>query len=163
VAGLFGGGEHSTVVGQQSAGYLALGADFEGGLVELPASGLLPILLPRVPGAINAQGLQAWREQRTLPLELDGRARELVVVELGVPDGWELVHLPAAAVIDNAVGRFVRTIEDDGDGGLTLRSELELKQAVVAADAWPDLRALLLEADAVAGRTLLLRQAEEAE
>ena len=163
VGAVFGGGTHSTLVAQQSPGYLALGADFEGGSYALPASGLVRLELPRVPGAVSGAALQSYRVTRSLPVELDGPARELVVLELAVPDGWEPAHLPTPVQLDNAVGRFVRTVADDGEGTLILSAELELKQAVVAPADWPALRALLLEAEAPVGNTLLLREREGSE
>ncbi len=163
VAGLFGGGTHSAVVAQQSPGFLALGADYQDGSFATPASGLVSLELPRVPGAVSGASLEAFRQARSLPLELAGPAREVVVLELALPSGWEPAYLPAAASIDNAVGRFVRSVEDDGEGVLTLRTELELRQAVVAPQDWPALRALLLEAELATGRTVLLRESEGGE
>ena len=161
VASIFGGGEHEAVVAVLSPGYLALGADFEGGSFALAPSGLVTIELPRVPGAVTGAALQSHREARTLPIELAGPARELVVLELAVPDGWEIVHLPAPISLGNAAGRFVRSVEDDGEGGLVISHELELTQAVIAPQDWPALRMLLNASDAAASRTVLLRLAEE--
>jgi hypothetical protein len=163
VASIFGGGGHEAVVAVQTAGYLALGADFEGGSFEPAPSGLITIELPRVPGAISGAALQSYREARTLPIELAGPARELVVLEITLPDGWEIIHQPAPISIDNAAGRFVRAVEDDGEGGLVLTHELELTQAVIAPEDWPALRTLLNASDAAAGRTLLLRPSEGGE
>ncbi len=163
VAGTFGGGEHNTVVAQQSPGFLALGADFEGGAFAVPASGLVRLELPKVPGAVSGAALQSYRSARTLPVELQGPARELVVLELTLPGGWEASYLPAPVQLDNAAGRFVRTVADDGEGGLILSAELELTQSVVAPEHWSALRALLIEADAPAGRTVLLRETEGSE
>jgi len=164
VSGLFGGGEHSTVVARQTKGYLALGADFEGGSIAVPASGLVRIDLPRVPGAVNGAALESFRAARSLPIELDGRARELVVVELALPDGWEPTHLPDAVKIENNAGRVERSVVyDQDDGSVVIRTELEIAQPVVAAADWPDLRALLLEIESNTGGTVLLRATEQGE
>jgi hypothetical protein len=160
VAGLFGGGSHEAVVAQKSPGYLSLGADFEGGSYEPAASGIVAVELPRAPGAVQGASLESFRAARSLPIELDGPGRELVVVELAVPAGWELAHQPEPVSVENTVGSFVRSVEADDDG-LVIRSELVLAQAVVAPADWPALRALLNAADATAGRTLLLRPIEE--
>jgi len=164
VTGLFGGVEHSTVVARQSKGYLSLGAAFEGGEITVPATGLVRIELPRVPGAVSGAALESYRAARTLPIELDGPARELVVVELAVPEGWEPTHLPDAVKIENNAGRVERrVVYDQADGSVVIRTELELVQPVVAAADWPDLRALLLEIESNTGGTVLLRATEQGE
>ncbi len=161
VAAAFGGGTHTTHVGMRSCSFLALGADFEGGSLEIPASGLVSYQLPRVPGAVSGGSYQSWRSQRSLPIELTAAAREDVELELVIPAGWELAHVPQPITLDNQVGSFHRMVHDDGEGTLTLRTMLELRQVHVAPEAWNDLRLLLNEADAAAGRTLLLRRVPE--
>ncbi len=162
LAGVFGGGEHEAVVALKTPGYLSLGADFEGGSFEAPASGLVTVELPRVPGAVSGAALQSWRAERSLPIELSGPGLEMVVVELTLPAGWELAAQPAPVEIDNAVGRYERSVVHDADAGtLTIAAGLELTAPVVAPEHWPALRALLIEAEATQGRTVILRPNQE--
>jgi hypothetical protein len=160
LAGLFGGASQQTVVARQSPGYLALGADFEGGSLALPDSGVLRLELPRVPGAVSAASLQSYRQARSLPIELAGPARETVELELVLPAGWEPIALPDAVELDEPVGSLERSVERR-DGVLTIRTTMQLNQAVVSPDDWPALRALLNEADGRPARTILLRPVQE--
>ncbi len=163
LSGTFGGGTHTTYVGMRSGFFLAVGADFEGGSIDVPDSGLVRIDLPRVPSAVTGASVESWRLVRTLPIELAAPAREQVVLELVVPEGWELAHQPQPVELDNGIGSFSRSVVDDGEGTITLRSNLELRQVLVPPEAWPDLRILLNEVEATAGTALLLRRAEESE
>jgi hypothetical protein len=160
LAGLFGGAEHDAIVGHQSPAYLSLGADYEGGGYEPLASGLVKLELPRVPGALSTAALQTWRAERSLPVSLAAPARELVVVEFALPAGWEAAALPQEIELDEPIGSYERTVLVE-DGVVTIRSELALKHAVVAPQAWPQLRMLLNEADNTRQRTVLLRPLEE--
>jgi hypothetical protein len=160
LAGLFGGADHDAVIGHQSPAYLSLGAAYEGGSYQPLASGLVKLELPRVPGALSTAALQTWRAERSLPVSLPAPARELVVVELTLPAGWEAAALPEEIELDEPIGSYERTVRVEDDV-VTIRSELALKQAVVTPQAWPQLRLLLNEADNARQRTVLLRRAEE--
>ena len=127
----------------------------------MPASGLVPYELPRVPGAVSGAAFDTWRPQRTLPVQLAAPAREQVELELVLPEGWELAYLPPPVQVENGIGSFHRNVHDDGEGTVTIGTVLELRQVQVPAESWPELRRLLIEADAPAGRSLLLRRAVE--
>ncbi len=155
LAAHFGGAEHQSCVGQHSTGVVALGAEFSDGSIEIPASGLVRLVLPRVPGALSAQQLEAWRPERSLPLELTAAAQEQVTVTWVLPEGWQAVALPAAVNVDNPLGSYQRQVRVE-DGEISVHSRLLLRTARVGAADWPQLRALLLAAEPSGG--VLLQQ-----
>jgi len=116
--------------------------------------------VPRVPGAVTAGGVQAWRLKRTLPVAVPAPGQERVVLEVTLPKGWEPAHLPEVVELKNDLGTFTRSVIRDGDS-LTVQSALLLAREVVAPSDWPQLRALLLAADAPAAGALLLKKAKE--
>ncbi|MFH1465804.1 MAG: DUF3857 domain-containing protein [Pseudomonadota bacterium] len=159
-AGLFGDGERAVVPALHSLDGTSARASFTGGHLEIPASGLVRIDLPRVPGAVTAGDSQAWRGERTLPVAVPAPGREEVALEITLPKGWEPAHLPEAVELKNDVGAFTRVVTRDGDK-LTVLGTLVLAREVVAAADWPQLRALLLAADAPSAGALLLKKMEE--
>jgi hypothetical protein len=158
VAAAFGGATVREVfVGQRSADLTALRAEFGGGSIEEPPSGLIKLRLPRVPGAVAGKDLQLWRERRTLPLAVRAPARETVEVALELPEEIEVVFVPAEATIRNASGSLARTAKIDGRT-LTVRTDLTLDAAVVKPADYPALRELLSAVEGEPSSTIVLRR-----
>ena len=57
--------------------------------------------------------------------------------------------------MENEVGRYSLNVEEK-DGWVTIDREITLDVTNIPPDAWPNLRALLLEETDAAGRTILI-------
>jgi hypothetical protein len=160
IAGAFGGASVDDVfVARQTCKLTSLRTEFSGGAVEVGASGLAQLTLPRVPGAIGG-GLQTFRNARTQALHLAGApASERMDVTLAVPSGYEVAYQPGDEAIANSAGSFRRTVTSE-DGELHVTTILVIEASDVTPAQWPDLRTLLNAASGDAGRKVLLRRAD---
>ncbi|MFH1808220.1 MAG: DUF3857 domain-containing protein [Pseudomonadota bacterium] len=110
---------------------------------------ILELPLPR-PARSQLAGLDLHRLHRDLPFELAHRGIERSVIEIQLPDGVELRSKLLEGELRNSVGSVI-TRHEHHKGRLVLTRELVLTQRLIAADKWPELRALaheLLRADA---------------
>lgn len=161
VASGFGGAKVDGVsVARQGCGMAAFRAEFSGGSIPVPHSGLVQLRLPRVPGALSGGALQTFRATRTLPLRLpDGAVSERVDLTLALPDGFDVAHLPSDLSLANAVGSVRRTVEIE-DGELIASTLLVVEQGEIAPGDYPALRELLDALEADSQSLILLRRAE---
>jgi hypothetical protein len=97
-----------------------------------------------------------YDEHRSSPVVRFGTQMQQITLRLK-PGDREIVHLPEAREIENVAGRFALTVERD-DGWVTVDRVLKLSGMMVPPDAWPHLRALLLEETDAANRTILLKK-----
>jgi hypothetical protein len=155
VAGGFGGAAvDATAPGRLDDELCSLHAEFSKGVLSFDAAGLVRLEVPRVPGTVG--GLQVWRQERDHPVRVP-TGRERVALELTLPEDLEPAWLPEPVELKNRAGSLVRTIERDGQN-VEITEELVLSTAVVAPNAWPELRALLSAMER--GRTVLLQRVE---
>jgi len=110
-----------------------------------PAGGIIA----RLPADVHL-----YHENRTSPVLLPGEMTQRIRLRLKTGDR-KIVYLPEPRVLENKAGRFTLSIEEN-DGWITIDRELTLDVATIQAEAWPDLRALLLEETNAAGRTILI-------
>jgi hypothetical protein len=96
-----------------------------------------------------------YDEGRGSPVVLPGAMTQRVVLRLKTGER-EVVQLPEAVEIKNEVGSFTVTAQEK-DGWLTVTRELSLNTATVRPEAWPDLRALLLDETDSGNRTILMK------
>jgi hypothetical protein len=96
-----------------------------------------------------------YDEHRSSPVVRFGTQRQRIKLRLRIGER-EIVHLPEARTLENGAGRFVLTTGQDGDW-VTYDRTLKLSGAMIASEAWPHLRALLLEEMDGANRTILLK------
>ena len=144
------------VVAERTPDAVALRAKVDGGVIVLPRDGRpLALSLPRVPGAVSADALQLQRTARVLPLNVSGPAEETVEVALDLPDAVRVLAAPAPVTLENAAGRFVRTVTRDGKT-LTVRTVLALNGPIVASADYAGLRALFAAQNADAARMIVL-------
>lgn len=130
---------------------LGLSAPLEEGQVEIPGSGLVTLVLPRVPGA--HQDLQIWRQDRTQPLWLPG-LHEVVQLRLSL-DEVEAVALPREVDLQAGGARLVRTVEEEGEE-LVITEVLTLQEGLVQPADWSQVREVLVASQARCSRTVLL-------
>lgn len=95
------------------------------------------------------------QERRTSPAVLQGRMTQRVQFRVKT-GGRAIAGRPEPRSIENEAGSFSLKISSE-DGWLTIDRTLTLNGGVVAPEAWPALRALLLEERDAAGRTVLLK------
>jgi hypothetical protein len=111
-----------------------------------PAGGIAMHLPPDV---------HAYDELRSSPVLLAGKQHQKVVLRIETGDR-EIVYLPEAGELVNEAGRCALTVERSG-GWVTVGRQLSLDKAMLSPKEWPLLRALLLEDEDAAGRTILMR------
>ena len=161
LSGFFGGGQSEVFVGTRSCKTTALRAEYVEGQLEVPASGLVRLDLPRPPGAISGEGLEIFREARTLPISLRAPASEVAEIRIALPEGFELAWIPADVELSNGLGSYVREVLwDEEEAQLRVRSELILLHHHVLPGAWPELRALFTAMEGAHGSQVLLRRKE---
>ncbi|MBD3179207.1 MAG: DUF3858 domain-containing protein, partial [Candidatus Latescibacteria bacterium] len=114
-------------------------------LGDKPAGGLLE----KLPAS-----LQLCHNARTSPVILPAEMIQVVRLRINTGD-LEAGHLPRNREITNSAGAFILSAER-GNGAVTIRRELRLKQTRVPAPEWPGLRELLLEESDISGRTVIL-------
>ncbi len=68
----------------------------------------------------------------------------------------DIVYMPQMYEMENEVGRFGLTVEREG-GWITIGRELHIDKHIVQHADWPLLRALLLEEQDPAHRTIILK------
>ncbi len=123
------------------------------------ALGRLRFDLAGVPGGVRSllpRGVETWRETRTSPVDLGPAASQSATLRLTL-GAASVVHAPESMELVNDAGRFAVAVSES-DGVLTIIREFELAGGVIAAEAWPALRALLLAEADPAHRTILLRE-----
>jgi hypothetical protein len=96
-----------------------------------------------------------YHESRTSPVVIPGAMTETVTLRVKACKK-DIAHLPEARSTENAAGSFSITVEME-DGWVTIVRELNLTGGIVQPEVWPQLRALLLEAEDRAGRTILMK------
>lgn len=132
------------------------------GRIELGVSDPPGGVLDRVPGSAHL-----YDAERGSPLALLGPMRQKVTLRLRIGER-EVVRIPEASELENGVGRFSLTVEEEGDW-ITLVREIEVGHdrvdaepweqgaTVIAPEQWPELRGLLLEEADRSNRAILLR------
>ncbi len=98
--------------------------------------------------------VRLYHENRGSPVVLPGKMVQRIKLRLKTGDR-KIVYVPESRVLDNEAGRFTLSTEEK-DGWITIDRELTLDVTAIRAEAWPDLRALLLEETNAAGRTILI-------
>ncbi len=148
----------ATHVAVQQPSLTSMRVSFSGGRYEVPEHGLVRIHLPRLPGAVSGQALQAHRGRRTLPLVLPrGVCSEEVDLEVTLPEGYELAARPGDVVVSNEVGSVRRTVVVE-DGVLEVHTLLVLEIPVVDAASYTSLRALMTAVMGEPASSILLRR-----
>jgi hypothetical protein len=96
-----------------------------------------------------------YNERRGSPVLLPGEITQRIRIRIHTGDR-EIAQLPEAVELANGTGRY--TVSADHTGGwVVVERTLTLNAGTVAPASWSDLRALLLEDDELAGRTVLLK------
>ena len=161
VAGGFGGADADQVtVAQQGAELVSFRAEFSGGSIPVPDSGLVRLAIPRVPGAVTGADVDSFRGARTLPVRLpQGAGMERVDLTVTLPEGFELAFFPDELALANGAGSVRRSVTVDDDE-LSVTTLLVLEQDELPAASYPDLRALLDALETDSASTVLLRRAD---
>jgi hypothetical protein len=132
------------------------------GRIELAVGDPPGGVLDRLPGDAHL-----YDAERGSPLALFGPMRQRVTFRVKTA-GQEVVRVPEPRSIENAVGRFSVSVEEE-DGWTSVTRELavgpsqagaetrELGATVIAPDEWPLLRELLLEETERTNRSVFLR------
>ncbi|MEW5763665.1 MAG: DUF3857 domain-containing protein [Acidobacteriota bacterium] len=92
--------------------------------------------------------------RRSLPTVLPHAGREHVTVTFTLPEGLRPLYVPPPTEIRNRAGSFHRAFQSS-EKGLAYEWKAELSGAVVAPDAYGDLKALFAGAHNPAGRTVV--------
>ena len=95
-----------------------------------------------------------YHEHRTSPVVLPGAMSQMTRVRIKACKK-SILHLPEARKLENETGSFTITVEMK-DGWVTIERKLTIAGGKIEPESWPHLRALLLEADDQAGRTILM-------
>jgi len=94
--------------------------------------------------------IHLYESERSSPALLPAMGQEISV---RIPlDGYSVAHLPSAVVVDNAAGRCTVSAKVSG-GWLVYRRSVKL----TGEGSWPDLRAVLLEAQEGRSRDIVLK------
>jgi hypothetical protein len=115
-------------------------------IIRDPAGGIINILTSDV---------RLYHERRTSPVLLRGKMTQRIRLRVKTGEK-EIVYLPKASKIENEVGSYILSVENK-NGWVTIDRELTIRSAKILPEAWPKLRALLLEEMDSAGRTILIR------
>lgn len=99
-----------------------------------------------------------YHEHRLSPVILPGTMTQRIRLRLKTGNS-ELVYLPETRTVENKIGRYTLTVMKE-DGWVTVDRELMLEATRIDPEAWPALRALLLEELDPAGRTIILDKEE---
>jgi len=132
------------------------------GRIELAVGDPPGAVLDRLPGDSHL-----YSADRGSPLTLPGPMSQKVRLRLRIGES-EVVRLPEPRSIENSVGRFSLTVEEDDDWVTVTREiaigdpeaevePLEPGAMIVAPEQWPELRELLLEETDRANRSVFLR------
>ncbi len=100
-------------------------------------------------------GVHLYESERTSPVLLVAPLEEALSLRIKLPED-DVVLIPAAIDVENGVGRFVQTVERDGDW-LIVERDLRINQTTIHPEWWPDLRALLLAGETAQAGTILFR------
>jgi hypothetical protein len=98
--------------------------------------------------------VRLYHERRTSPVVLPGAMSQTVKIRFKAPKK-SILQLPEARALENAAGSF-RVRMEMKDGWVTVDRTLKISGGTVGPESWPLLRALLLEAEDRAGRTVLM-------
>jgi len=141
---------------------VTVGFDVKTEASEPDAHGRTSITVGDPAGGLVAQlpsDVHLYHETRTSPVLLPGEMAQRIRIRLKTADR-KIVHLPESHVLENAVGRYTLSAEEK-DGWVMIDREITLDLTTIPPQAWPDLRALLLEEMDAAGRTILIGKAKD--
>ena len=96
-----------------------------------------------------------YEGERTSPVLLVAPLEETLSLRIKLPED-DVALAPAAVDIENGVGRFIQTVERDGDW-LVVTRDLRISQTAIHPEWWSDLRALLLAGESAQVSTVLYR------
>ncbi len=96
-----------------------------------------------------------YHAQRTSPVMVPGAMTQTVRIRIKACKK-SIIHLPEARTVQNEAGSFTITVEMN-DGWVTIERKLTLNGGKIDPEAWPHLRALLLESKDQAGRMVLMK------
>ncbi len=137
---------------------VTVGFDFDLDMQEPDDQHRTPVTIGDPSGGITAQfpsDVHLYHEQRGSPVLLSGMMTQRVRLRVKTGDR-EIIYVPEEREVENEVGRYAIRVEEE-DGWVTIDRELMLAATAVRPDAWPSLRALLLEDADSAGRTILMK------
>ncbi len=157
----------SVVAGAEVTGYnpaafekthVAAGFEFEMKKTEPDGHGRMGITigdpLGGIAGVLPAD-VHLYHAQRTSPVIIPGAMSQTVKVRVKASKK-SILHLPEARSLKNEAGSFTISVEMN-EGWVTIERSLTLAGGKVEPEGWPHLRALLLEAEDKAGRTILVK------
>jgi hypothetical protein len=111
-----------------------------------PHGGILDLL----PGDVHL-----YHDTRTSPVIIPTAMNQVVTLRVKACKN-SIAHLPEARTLKNEAGSFSISVEMK-DGWVTVERAFSLKGGMVAPEMWPQLRALLLEAQDTAGMKMLVK------
>lgn len=106
-------------------------------------------------GSVLPDDLHLHRAERETPLFLPGPVRQELTIRLRLPDA-QVERLPDSIRLENQAGRFTVEVSREGEIVRLFRA-LELTNARIDPEAWPELRALLLAEENPRHRVVLYR------
>ena len=101
------------------------------------------------------EDVHRYDEDRSSYVLLGGTPVQRVELRLKTEDG-EIIYMPRPFELENEVGRFGLTVEREEEW-ITVERELRIGKRIVRPEEWPLLRALLLEEQDPAHRTVILK------
>lgn len=137
---------------------VTVGFRFTAAAGEPDGMGRTRIELGNPVGGITSQlprDVSLYHESRESPVFLPGVMTQRIRVRIGTGKR-EVVHLPEPRRLKNDVGSYTLEVTRE-NGWVTIDETVGLDSAIVSPEAWPQLRALLLEAQDTSGRTVLLK------
>ncbi len=137
---------------------VAVGFDVEMAAPKSDDQGRITFAISAPPAGIGGKlpdDLHLYDEQRSSPVLLNGILTQHIRLHLKTGDR-KIVYMPESSEMNNEAGRFVVHAESE-DGRITLERGLRLDGIIVQPEDWPLLRALLLEEQDPAHRTIILK------
>ena len=137
---------------------VAFGFDLEMAVPESDAQDRITFVIGAPQAGIEGKlpgDLHLYDEHRSSPVLLNGKLAQHIRLRLKAGDR-EIVYLPEPYELKNETGSFYVTVEKDGDW-IAIDRKLQLNGIILQPEAWPFLRALLLEEQDPIHRTVILK------
>lgn len=125
---------------------------FEAGAPSASGAKALALGVPK--SSLLAGFANSHASRRTLPVVLAHAGREHVTVDFALPEGLKPLYVPPQTLVQNGAGTFERNFQGS-EKGLTFDWKVDIPSAVVAPQAYGDLKALFAAAQNAGGRTVV--------
>ncbi|MCX6638950.1 MAG: DUF3857 domain-containing protein [bacterium] len=146
---------------EQTSDKIAYNGDFASGALTDTLGGMMRFVFPWAPLSIHGllpSVLALNHAQRDVPIFLDHAGSIDLELTFRLPDGWKMVSLPPSFEKKTENLKFIRTVSADGQV-VKIHETTILPKVQIPASDWQEWRNILLKAEKVNDRTLVLKKA----